>query len=163
MVKTRWRAKSGERNSKTMALSRCSLPASTPGCASATSGADDDLATIGAPSFLILDAGFGKDTLSLASGVSLDLSTLGHSRLTGFEVIDLVGSFTFHAQQQRGHRHPDPERHQRRLMGDEQKDSVAGNSRSPMNILLALLVGGMLIYFLLPGLWIPIIDKFFFS
>jgi hypothetical protein len=48
-------------------------------------------------------------------------------------------------------------------MGDEQKDSVAGNSRSPMNIPLALLAGGMLIYFLLLGVWIPIIDKFFSS
>lgn len=40
-------------------------------------------------------------------------------------------------------------------MGDEQKDSVTGNSRSPMNILLALLAGGVFIYFFLPGfLWL---------
>ena len=59
---------------------------------SVTSGAGDDLATIGASGFLSLDAGFGKDTLSLASGINLDLSALGNSRITGFEVIDLSAS-----------------------------------------------------------------------
>ena len=59
---------------------------------SVTSGAGDDLVSIGASGFLSLDAGFGKDTLSLASGINLDLSALGNSRITGFEVIDLNAS-----------------------------------------------------------------------
>jgi len=56
-------------------------------------GAGNDTIVINASSFLDIDGGSGTDTLTLdGSGLLLDLTAIGNSRITGIEQIDLTGS-----------------------------------------------------------------------
>jgi hypothetical protein len=57
-------------------------------------GAGDDGLFVGDANFFRIDGGRGIDTLFLSGDISLDLTTIGNTRISGIETIDLTGDNT---------------------------------------------------------------------